>query len=505
MKRLFMLSFWSGFLVFFFLLTFIGCAPRKGILPQTDFEREGREMRAAWWPTVWRNDYKEKSAVQLKQLFVQRIDRLHQIGINTVVFQVRSEADAFYASKYEPWSRFLTGVQGVSPEGVFDPLPFIIEECHKRGMELHAWINPFRASVNVTNPTSPEHVSRRYPKWIVEYNGQSYLDPGLPEVRSYVCRVVQDIVLRYDVDALHIDDYFYPYPVAGIPFNDNQSFEKHGAPKGFSWTKKGDWRRDNINRFIVQLRETLQTTKPWVALGISPFGIYRNSKSWAGGSKTSGLEGYEALYADVVLWAKEGWIDYLTPQIYWNYGHPSADYQVLLDWWGAQKLGKTMLYVGQDIRRSMDSQQLPSKITHQRRVARGDFFWPADDLWANYGGIVPQLSKIYAGRRVATPIRQEFRKTTSKKVTDLRYALGGGSSPFLEWKDTYQEGDPLSPRFYLVYALPNGKKSDFPHKAQLLSISSQPFYQIPYQPIYKGFAVTALNHFGVESKPSFLF
>ncbi|MBB6276446.1 glycoside hydrolase family 10 protein [Porphyromonas circumdentaria] len=505
MKRSELSLFLRGALSILLLLFFTGCASRKGTLSSSTALKEGREMRAAWWPTVWRNDYKEKNTTELKQLLTQRLDKLHQIGINAVVFQVRSEADAFYASRYEPWSRFLTGVQGASPEGLFDPLPFIIEECHKRGMEFHAWINPFRASVKTTNPTAPEHISHRYPNWIIPYNGQSYLDPGLPEVRSYVCRVAQDIVLRYDIDALHIDDYFYPYPVTGIPFNDNYSFEKYGLSKGYSWSTKADWRRENINHFIAQLRETLQQTKPWVALGISPFGIYRNNKNWAGGSKTTGLEGYEALYADVILWAKKGWIDYLTPQIYWNYGHTSADYQVLLDWWGAQKLGETALYIGQDIRRSMDGQQLTTKINHQRKVARGDFFWPADDLWSNYGGIIPQLNRLYAGHRVATPVRQEFRGTTSKKITNLRFSLGVSSSPLLEWEDTYQEGDPLSPRFYLVYALPNGKKSDFPHKAKLLSISSDPFYLIPLSPYYKGFAVTALNHFGVESKPAFLF
>ncbi len=482
-----------------------GCASRRGVRPTRGEQKIEREMRAAWWPTVWRGDYKGKNAAQLRNLFEQRVDYLQKIGVNTVVFQVRSESDAFYASRFEPWSRFLTGQQGVAPEGGFDPLAFLIEECHKRGMELHAWINPFRASVKTTNPTAHNHVTQRYPEWIITYGGNAYLDPAIPAVRDYVCRIVQDLVLRYDMDALHIDDYFYPYPLAGQFFADDKSFEKYGLSEGYSWEKKGDWRRENINRFIEQLHQTLHNTKPWVALGISPFGIYRNAKMWKKGSATSGLEGYEALYADVLLWAQRGWIDYLTPQIYWNYGHPSADYQVLVEWWGAQDLGKTMLYIGQDIRRTMDSNQLERKIALQRKWAEGDCFWPADDLWNNYGNSASRLSSLYKEQKVPTPVKEKGRKTSSKRVTGLRYSSPTASHLLLEWHDAFRQGDPLSPRFYLVYALPNGKKSDFPKRAQLLSISSNPFWTTPIETVPKGFAVTALNHFGVESKPVFLF
>ena len=211
----------------------------------------------------------------MKKVLVSQLDNLQKAGINAIIFQVRAEADALYKSPYEPWSRFLTGVQGKAPSPMWDPLQFMIEECHKRNMELHAWINPYRAKTKGTGALSPMHPYSKNPELFVQYAGQLYFDPGLPESRKYICKIVRDIVTRYDVDAIHMDDYFYPYPNPGEEFPDNVSFAAYG--RGF--TRRADWRRDNVNVLIKEIHETVRECKPWVKFGVSPFGIYRNKKN----------------------------------------------------------------------------------------------------------------------------------------------------------------------------------------------------------------------------------
>lgn len=268
-------------------------------------------------------------AEKLKQNLTGQLNSLQKAGINAIIFQVRPEADALYASRLEPWSRFLTGVQGKAPEPYWDPMQFMIDECHKRGMEFHAWINPYRTKTTLKSELAPNHVYNIHPEWFVAYGDQLYFDPALPESRRHICMVVSDIVSRYDVDAIHMDDYFYPYPVKGKDFPDDASFARLGG--GFG--NKGDWRRNNVNMLIKKLHETIREIKPWVKFGVSPFGIYRNESSDPLGSKTKGLQNYDDLYADVLLWAREGWIDYNIPQIYWHIGHPAADYETLVKWW----------------------------------------------------------------------------------------------------------------------------------------------------------------------------
>ena len=248
---------------------------------------------------------------QMRKDFIRKLNTLQACGINAIIFQVRPEADAFYQSDIEPWSRFFTGEQGRAPEGNFDPMAFLIEECHKRNMEFHAWLNPYRASTAGNTRFAASHIYHRHPEWFVTYNKQILFDPGLPECRQFICRVVKDIVSRYDVDAIHMDDYFYPYPAGGAPFPDERSFRKYGVPKGYTEATKGNWRRQNVNTLISELRRTILLTKPWVRFGISPFGIYRNKKSTpdGSGSNTNGLQNYDDLYADVLHWVKQGWID----------------------------------------------------------------------------------------------------------------------------------------------------------------------------------------------------
>lgn len=305
-------------------------------------------------------------------------------------FQVRPEADALYASRLEPWSRFLTGVQGKAPEPYWDPMQFMIDECHKRGMEFHAWINPYRTKTTLKSELAPNHVYNIHPEWFVTYGDQLYFDPALPESRRHICMVVSDIVSRYDVDAIHMDDYFYPYPIKGKDFPDDASFARFGG--GFS--NKGDWRRSNVNVLIKKLHETIREIKPWVKFGVSPFGIYRNESSDPLGSKTKGLQNYDDLYADVLLWAREGWIDYNIPQIYWHIGHPVADYETLVKWW-ARNTENRPLFIGQSVMNTVQNadpknpsiNQLPRKMALQRayQTIGGSCQWPASAVVENAG------------------------------------------------------------------------------------------------------------------------
>ena len=257
-----------------------------------------REFMAAWRQTV-HVLFRYMPTRQLQDTLLVMLDSLRQVGMNAVIFQVRPEADTFYSSELEPWSRFLTGEQGKKPEPEWDPMSFMIEECHRRAMEFHAWINPYRVKTSLKNKLAPEHIYHQHPEWFVTYGDQLYFDPALPESREYICKIVTDIVSRYNVDAIHMDDYFYPYPVNGLDFPDNASFARYGG--GF--TNKADWRRSNVNVLIKKLHETIRGIKPWVKFGVSPFGIYRNQKSDPLGSNTNGLQHYDDLYADLLHYA----------------------------------------------------------------------------------------------------------------------------------------------------------------------------------------------------------
>jgi uncharacterized lipoprotein YddW (UPF0748 family) len=291
-----------------------------------------REFRGAWIATVSNIDWPSKpglSAADQQQEFIERLDKLKELGCNAAVVQIRPVCDAFYASKLEPWSRYLTGRQGAPPVPYYDPLVFMIEETHKRNMEFHAWFNPYRALMDSKkNNNPPTHVTRKHPDWIVNYGGQSIIDPGIPEARQYVIDVICDVVKRYDIDAVHMDDYFYPYPEKGS-FGDGATYAKYG--KGMMLA---DWRRNNISTFVQQLNTSIKRIKPYMKLGISPFGIWRNvNKDPQGSATKGGLTTYDDLFADVLLWMQKGWVDYMMPQLYWEHHHRVAPFNVLMPWW----------------------------------------------------------------------------------------------------------------------------------------------------------------------------
>lgn len=364
-----------------------------------------REFRAAWVATLSGIDWPSRkglSAAEQQRELTRILDSLAACGLNAVIVQVRPKADALYASATEPWSEYLTGRRDGDPG--YDPLAFAIRQAHRRGMELHAWLNPFRITTGEeVSALPPRSVARRHPEWLVRYAGRWYLDPGLYAVRSYLVSVVAEIVRRYDVDAVHMDDYFYPYPQGGRPFPDGKSYQRYGASL---FDDVAQWRRDNVNRLIKSLSDTIRALRPGVAFGISPFGIYRNaSPENPSGSATRGLSNYDDLYADVALWVRQGWVDYVLPQLYWENGHPSADFGELLRWWGENR-GEARLYIGHGafhiasghknpLWRS--AQELCCQLRMQREnpVSCGSAFYSARHLRDNAGGLADSLRRRY--------------------------------------------------------------------------------------------------------------
>ena len=300
-----------------------------------------RELRGAWLTTFSNIDWpkRNESPQQQRESLLSILKLLKETGMNTVYMQVRSQCDAMYKSELEPWSADLTGTQGMAPAEDWDPLHFAITESHKLGMDLHAWINPYRAVANIGALPyfSPQHVARKHPEWLLSSGTLRTLDPGLPEVRQHILAVISDIVSRYDVDGIHFDDYFYPEGA----FNDNASFAKHS--RGIS--NRSDWRRDNVDLLIKETFTTIRRTKPWVKFGVSPTGIYENSPDPAKGTRTTGKQHYSELFSDTKKWINEGWVDYLAPQVYWYSLQPGSPFNVISPWWASQSADRH-IYVG---------------------------------------------------------------------------------------------------------------------------------------------------------------
>jgi uncharacterized lipoprotein YddW (UPF0748 family) len=361
------------------------------------------EFRGVWVASVVNIDWpssKNLSTQQQKEEFIKLLNLHHSNGMNTMIVQIRPVADAFYPSPYEPWSEYLTGTQGVAPNPIYDPLEFMIAETHKLGMEFHAWINPYRAVFSTqTSSVSASHITKTKPDWFITYNHQKIFNPGLPEVRNYVTKIVEDIVVRYNIDAIHMDDYFYPYPDKNKnEFDDNETFKRYA-----NGLNKEDWRRSNCDSIIKQLHHTILAVKPFVKFGISPFGVWRNfSKDSLGSHTKAGISNYDDLYADILLWLKEGWIDYVTPQLYWERGHKLCDYDTLLNWWNNYTYGKH-LYIGHGIYRAgtnagwKNKNELPMQIKQLRKYSttQGSIYFSSKSFEKNPNGWNDSLRNNY--------------------------------------------------------------------------------------------------------------
>ncbi len=464
-----------------------------------------REFRGAWIQCV-NGQFQGMPTEQMKATLIRQLDNLKGAGINAIIFQVRAECDALYASTYEPWSRFLTGLQGKAPQPDWDPLRFMVEECHKRGMELHAWINPYRAQTKGTTALSPMHPYNKYPNLFVRYGGQLYFDPGYPESRAYICKIVRDIVSRYDIDAIHMDDYFYPYPNPEEEFPDNISFAAYG--RGF--TNKADWRRDNVNVLIKEIHETVRSCKPWVKFGVSPFGIYRNRKSDPNGSDTNGLQNYDDLYADVLLWVNNGWVDYNIPQIYWEIGHPAADYDKLIRWWARHSAARP-LFIGQDVVRTVTKPDLKNPGQHQMLAkynlqrmlptVQGSCQWYAAAVVENKGNYREVLANVYHKYPALIPASPFIDKEAPGKVKKLK-PVWTADGYILFWTAPKAKDEMDKAVRYVVYRFNNDEKVNLNDPSHIVEITTNTFYKLPYEngkTKYR-YVVTALDRLHNESK-----
>ena len=308
-----------------------------------------REFRAAWVATVANIDWPSAPGLpvaQQKAELIKIMDRAADLKLNALIFQVRPACDALYASKYEPWSEYLTGVSGKAPEPFYDPLALAVEEAHKRGIELHAWFNPYRARhPSARSPIPSGHVSKKHPAIVRTYGKHLWLDPADRRTRQYSLDVIMDVVRRYDVDGIHLDDYFYPYKERDekgriVEFPDDATWRQYRAKGG--QLSRDDWRRDSVNRFIEEVYRAKQAIKPHVKFGISPFGIWRPGHP----PQIKGFDAYAEIYADSRLWLQKGWLDYFTPQLYWAIAPPAQSYPVLLKWWAEQNTSGRNLWPG---------------------------------------------------------------------------------------------------------------------------------------------------------------
>ncbi|MEP6617027.1 MAG: family 10 glycosylhydrolase [Ginsengibacter sp.] len=370
------------------------------------------EFRGVWVATVDNIDWpssKYLSSDSQKAEFMQLLDMHRRNGMNAIIGQVRPATDAFYPSQYEPWSEWLTGTQGKPPIPYYDPLQFMITETHKRGMEFHAWLNPYRAEFKIGgSPVSPTHITRLHPDWFLVYGDKRYFDPGNKEVQKFVTAVVTDIVSRYDVDAIHFDDYFYPYRIAGKEFGDDITFAKYG--RGMT---RDDWRRSNVDSIILMLSKAIKKENSLCKFGISPFGVWRNNNKDSTGSNTrAGQTNYDDLYADILLWLKMKWIDYVAPQLYWELSHKIVGFGTLIDWWANHAYGRH-LYIGQGIYRALEPTsyawkidgELPSQINKIREYpqVQGSVFFSSKTFFRNPNGWNDSLREHYYKYQALVP------------------------------------------------------------------------------------------------------
>ena len=467
-----------------------------------------REFRGAWIQCV-NGQYLGKTPAQLRDMLSSQLDVLQGAGINAILFQCRAEGDALYRSNYEPWSRYLTGQQGLAPADGWDPLGWMVDECHRRGMECHAWINPYRAKTKGTTSLDPSHAAVRHPERVFPYGDLLIFNPALEQNRLFTCMVVEDILTHYDVDGIHMDDYFYPYPENGLPIPDEDEFRRQ--PRGFS--DIADWRRDNVNLLIRDMHQLIRSVKPWVKFGISPFGIYRNSPTGENtrqGSATNGLQNYDQLYADIVLWVKKGWIDYNIPQVYWNIGTRVADYEVLLHWWN-DYCPERPLYIGQDVERTVkeadprhpERHQMAAKYDLQRSLPhiQGSCQWYAAAVVQNPGNYRTMLERQYHSTPALQPRMTFIDGKAPRKPRNAGLDIQG-QDIYLTWTAPKWKKEMDRPVQYVVYRFARGEKQDTDDPSHIVAITRDTRILLKGDQGRHTFLITALDRLHNESKPA---
>ncbi|HET8770715.1 MAG TPA: family 10 glycosylhydrolase [Gemmatimonadaceae bacterium] len=483
-----------------------------------------REFRGLWIATVANIDWPSKpglSTAAAKRELIGLLDRAKASGLNAVIFQVRPAADALYESKLEPWSEYLTGAQGVAPSPRWDPLAFAVAESHRRGLELHAWFNPYRARhPSAKGSLARSHIANTNPRLVRRYGTHLWMDPGEYAVRERTIAVILDVVNRYDIDGVHIDDYFYPYRERAadgslLDFPDSVSFERYRVAGGPA--SRDDWRRENVNLLVQQLDERIHEAKPWVKFGISPFGIWRPGYPW----QIRGLDAYTALYADARLWLREGWVDYFSPQLYWRLGTVPQSYRVLLGWWSRQNVfarhmwpGNFTSRVGEVSSTSWLTPEIEGQIemTRAQPGASGNVHFSAKVFVENRDSIGTRLGRgLYAELALVPPSPWLDVARYDAPRAELRAASGGahvlrvrGSGPLSSAAPdpapasaTTTRANPPAPRWWLVQV----RRADGSWTSELVSAARR---DIPIAKSADRVAVRAIDRAGVESAATVL-
>ena len=475
-----------------------------------------REMRGIWVATAKNLDYPESPTnwpVAQKEEWKNRLRDYRELGFNAVFFQVRPAADAFYPSELAPWSAYLAGEQDRPPRPEYDVLQFLVAEAHRQGLEFHAWINPFRATMDLnTDKLSLRHVYHRHPRWMVRYGPRYYLDPGLPAVREHVCNVIAEIVDRYDIDGLHIDDYFYPYPLPKRSFPDTATFRLHGQ----DFQRIEDWRRSNINAFMEMASTAIKDRKPHVYFGVSPFGVWRNDEADPTGSPTTAdITSYDHLYADVLTWVQRGWVDYIAPQLYWNIGFEPADHARLQRWWSVHK-GSAELYIGHaaykvrnDRVRAWDE---PDEIKRQVELGRrnrrigGQLFFSSSYVLADPLGLKDSLRQLY--RHPALLPKRPSLELRTFAAPELKVRNKSGDAQVKFGPDKVDKERP--PHYYVVYRFEGARAGRRDEAEAILHITAPNGADKTLSFIDRNvgdrgvytYVVTAVNRAHQESRPS---
>ena len=470
---------------------------------QTEYPK--REFRGAWIATVanidWPIDKNSSSGEQIREL-VDMIESLDSAGINAILFQIRTECDAIYDSQIEPWSYWLTGKQGEAPAPFYDPLKFAIDEAHKRGIELHAWFNPYRCVKTVgAYEQAEDHVSVEHPEWILNFGNYKMLDPGNPEVKKYILDIVSDVLLRYDVDGIHFDDYFYPYSPK-VSNEDSASFANYGQ----DFSNIDDWRRYNINSLMADIYDLIKEEKPYVKFGISPFGIVENK--YAG---TNGFESYNILYCDPINWIENRIVDYVNPQLYWELDHKAAPYAKLLPWW-AEVSDSVHLYIGQYSSKMAAENYSGSKseLGDQLRLNRatpnvdGEVFFSAKSISQNYGSFKDSLKNNFYKYPALPPVMSWKDTSAPAPPENLSAVMDTNGVVNLSWNQDFKDSSDLN--YFLIYKFPNENEVDLENPKYILDIIPGDIrkYRLENVDDYEEavFILTALDRLKNESAPS---
>ncbi len=487
---------------------FVLCLLSSCAIFKSDIPKPRTEFRGVWVATVANIDWPKNgndAPQKQKEDFLAILNFYEELNYNAVIVQIRTAGDALYPSQHAPWSRFLTGKEGESPKWQKDVLEWMIKETHSRGMEFHAWLNPYRATVGLnTEVLSTEHDFFTHPEWMVKYGKKYYYNPGLPQVRQKIVAVINEVVRNYDIDAIHFDDYFYPYTIKDEVFNDSITFYNCGKAN----QDIADWRRSNVDSLIKKSYQTIKAIKPWVQFGISPFGVWKNNTTDPLGSDTkAGQTTYEDLYADPLLWMNEGWVDYMAPQVYWSMDLPVASYKKIVDWWST-KNNYTKLYVGNaayKVRNNSDKawenkKELPDqiKLSRKKQTVSGNILFSAKSLMYNNPDVVNYLQKKYYSWPALTPglPTPKIIEAKAPELTEINQ-----TQKFIEIALTNKN------QFKQVLIYTSGKKNKlmYPLKKLKEKVYIDPdnyTIKIAKRNLSRRyFALSFLDHYGYETKP----